>query len=444
MSLDASSLGRRLADFERLAGPPARYMVAFSGGLDSTVLLHLVKEVVVAGRDVPVLAVHVDHGLHPEAGEWTRHCRDVSSEMGVPIRCLSVEVARNSGLGIEAAARAARYGALEGEMRPGDWLLSAHHREDQAETLLINLVRGSGPAGIAGIGALRRFGPGWLVRPLLGVGRASLESCARTAGLAWVEDPANDDLRFDRNFLRHEIMPALRARWPDIASRLDRSARHAGAAEELLTELGAIDLDALGGDPARLPISGLAELSPGRQRNVLRHALRRLGLPLPAEAKLNRVLDEVLPAREDAQPLVSWQGVEVRRFRGALYLAAALPPEPPRSAAIGSGAVALGPGMGVLELQRGADIGLAEALVGQGLRLEFRAGGEKFRPFGHTHTRKLKKLLQDEGIVPWMRERLPLLYAGERLVAVADLWLAADAVSEPGVAVRWHDRPALH
>ncbi len=444
MSLSASSLGRRLADFQRLAGPPARYIVAFSGGLDSTVLLHVLKETVDAGRDASILAVHVDHGLHPDAADWTRHCRDVAVGLGVPIRCLRVEVAADSGLGVEAAARAARYRALEAEMRPGDWLMSAHHREDQAETLLINLVRGSGPAGIAGIGELRRFGPGWLVRPLLRVGQASLESYARAAGLEWVEDPTNADLRFDRNFLRHEIMPLLRARWPDIASRLDRSARHAGAAEELLRELAAIDLAAVGGDPARLPIGGLLALSPERQRNVLRHALRRLGLPSPPEVKINRVLDEVIPAREDAQPLVSWQGVEVRRFRGALYLAAALSPDLPGSTTVGIGTVALGQGMGVLELRRGADTGLAEALVGQGLRLGYRGGGEKFRPFGHKHTRKLKKLLQDEGIVPWMRDRLPLLYAGDRLVAVADLWLAADAVSEPGVAVCWHDRPALH
>jgi tRNA(Ile)-lysidine synthase len=441
---DASSLGRRLADLENLAGRPGRYVVAFSGGLDSTVLLHALKAAVDAGNDVPILAVHVDHGLHPDAADWTRHCRDVAREIGVAVRCLSVEVAMDTGLGIEAAARAARYHALEAEMQPGDWLLSAHHRDDQAETLLLNLVRGSGPVGIAGIGELRRFGPGWLVRPLLGFSRSSLESYARAAGLDWVEDPANRDLRFDRNFLRHEIVPALRARWPDIASRLDRSARHAGAAAELLGELAAIDLEALGGAPARLPIDGLLELSPERQRNVLRHALRRIGLPMPPEVKINRVLDEVIPAREDAQPLVSWRGAEVRRYRGALYLSAALSPELPESTTIGGEDVALGQGMGTLSFQHDADLGLAAALVGQGLRLEFRRGGEQFRPYGHAHTRKLKKLLQDEGIVPWMRDRLPLLYAGDRLVAVADLWLADDAVSRPGVAVRWHDRPALH
>ncbi|MBT8087685.1 MAG: tRNA lysidine(34) synthetase TilS [Gammaproteobacteria bacterium] len=439
MTLNESYLSSKLAELEAVAGPPARYLVAFSGGLDSTVLLHAL-----AGRPVPVIAIHIDHGLQPDAAAWDRHCQQVAADAGVDYRCLEVEVALDSGKGPEAAAREARYRALQAEMAAGDWLFSAHHREDQAETLLLNLIRGSGPAGIAGIGELRRFAPGWLVRPLLDIERVSLLDYAEANGLAWVDDPSNYDRRFDRNFLRHEVMPALRSRWPDIAARLNRSARHAGEAAQLLKELAAIDLDTLGASPGRLPLDGMSKLSPARQKNLLRYALRQLGLPTPGEMQINRILDEVIPARDDAQPLVDWTGGEVRRYRGALYLGPQTPDSLPESVSTRGSPVSLGAGLGTLVFEPGVERGLSKRLVEQGLRLAFRRGGEEIKPFGHGHTRKLKKLLQDEGVVPWMRERLPLLYAGDELVAVGDLWLAADAVAEPGVGVRWIDRPALN
>ena len=309
MTLSASFLSSKLADLEAVAGKPSRYLVAFSGGLDSTVLLHALAE-----SAVTTIAIYVDHGLQPDAADWDKHCRQVASDVGVDYRCLAVHVALDSGKGPEAAAREARYRALQAEMQPGDWLLSAHHHEDQAETLLLNLIRGSGPAGIAGIGELRRFAPGWLVRPLLEIERKSLRDYAESKKLAWVEDSSNEDRRFDRNFLRHDVLPLLSSRWPDIASRLNRSARHAREASHLLQELAAMDLAKLGGRAERLSVEALSNLSPARQKNLLRHALLRLGLPIPGEVKIQRILGEVLPAREDAQPLVRWPGGEVRRF----------------------------------------------------------------------------------------------------------------------------------
>ncbi len=232
----------------------------------------------------------------------------------------SIAVQLESGKGPEASARDARYTALHAELGYGDWLLSAHHREDQAETLLLNLVRGSGPMGIAGIGAIRRFGPGWLLRPLLDMSRDSLLEYAEREGLQWLEDPSNVDRRFDRNFLRHEVVPRLKTRWVDVAARLQRSARHAGEAAELLASLAEIDLKTLGGHAERLPIQGLLSLSRARQKNVLRYALRSLGLATPTTIQLKRILTEVIPARVDGQPLVSWPGASVRRYRDGLYL----------------------------------------------------------------------------------------------------------------------------
>jgi len=446
VSFSVSALQSVLASHARRAGKPARYIVAFSGGLDSTVLLDALSALSkgAGDSDVPIVAVHVDHGLQPDSADWSRHCEGVAAGLGVEYRCLSVNVQLESGKGPEAAAREARYTALRSVMQAGDWLLSAHHREDQAETLLLNLVRGSGPAGIAGIGAARRLGPGWLLRPLLGIERAALQSYAETANLHWLEDPSNRDRRFERNFLRHDIVPRLKARWPDIATRLQRSARHAGEASELLNELAAIDLKMLGDRPERLPIDALLELSAARQRNVLRFALRQLRLSTPTAIQLNRILEEVLQARPDAEPLVQWPGACVRRYRNRLYLLPEELGQRPAATAIAGRNVELGAGLGTLRFEPGTKNGLSEALFNDQLRLEFRQGGEEFKPVGHRHTRKLKKLLQEEGVVPWMRDRLPLLYSGERLIAVADLWLAADAVADTGFCVRWQQRPALH
>lgn len=443
MSFSVRSLLSALASNEQLAGKPARYIVAFSGGLDSTVLLDALCKGAGDG-DVPILAVHIDHGLQPDSADWSRHCETVAAGLGVDYRCLSVNVQLEAGKGPEAAAREARYTALRSVMQAGDWLLSAHHREDQAETLLLNLVRGSGPAGIAGIGAARRLGPGWLMRPLLGIERAALQSYAEAEDLHWLEDPSNRDRRFERNFLRHDIVPRLEARWPDIATRLQRSASHAGEAAELLNELAAIDLETLGDRPERLPVDGLLKLSAARQRNVLRFALRKCGLSTPTAMQLSRVLGEVLPARPDAEPLVQWPGACVRRYRNRLYLLPEELGQRPAARPVTGREVDPGAGLGTLHFEFGAKNGLSEALFNAELRLEFRQGGEEFKPVGHRHTRKLKKLLQEEGVVPWMRDRLPLLYSGERLIAVGDLWLAADAVADTGFVVRWQQRPALH
>ncbi|MDH5621690.1 MAG: tRNA lysidine(34) synthetase TilS, partial [Gammaproteobacteria bacterium] len=247
-----------------------------------------------------------------------------------------------------------------------------------------------------------------------------------------------------RNFLRHEILPKLASRWPDIAVRLQRSAGHAGEASQLLTELAELDLAALGSRPERLPIDQLAGLSRSRQRNVIRHALSALGLSTPTAAQLDRILTEVIPARVDAQPLVSWAGASVRRYRNGLYLLPLHLAEAIEPALMCGPVHELGAGLGRLRLEPGAESGLAEALVDAGLSVRSRVGGEEIKLPGQTHTRKLKKLLQEEGIVPWMRDRLPLLYADDRLVAVGDLWLSGDAITRPGVALRWTGRPALH
>ena len=319
-------------------------------------------------------------------------------------------------------------------------LLSAHHQDDQAETLLLNLLRGSGPTGIAGIPALRRFGPGMLARPLIGVPQDGLRAYAEAHELSWIDDPSNDESVFDRNFLRREVLPLLETRWPKVAARFAASAAIAREASDILLDVADFDLVTLGKRPERLDITALAALSRPRRANALRRAAQLAGLAIPGRVHTDEILDQAMNAREDAQPVVVWPGGEARRYRDGLYLMASVPLASFEGAAF-EDASDLGPGMGRLELVPGR--GLSQACVADGLTLRTREGGEKIKPSDQGYTRTIKKLLQERGVVPWMRDRLPLVYSGERLVAVADLWMEDSVVDRNGMSIHWTDKPAL-
>ena len=420
---------------------PRRWVVAYSGGVDSTVLLHALA---VSPRSAPILAVHIDHGLQAASASWAAHCARVAAGLGVDFECHKVLVT-DDGSGLEAAARQARYAVFAGLSRAGDCLLSGHHEDDQAETLLLNLMRGSGLAGLAGIGASQPFGRGTLLRPLLGVAGADIEEYAVRHELCWIDDPSNLDTRFDRNFLREQVLPKLASRWPAVAGSLRRSAELVSEANELLNDLADIDLAACG-VPARLSIAALEALTPARQRNVLRRAVRLRGLPPVPATRLEQTQQTLMPARADARPLVTWPGAEIRRYQDHLYIQSAL--EPVAAAALAwlypcTEPLQLGPGLGALSLVASAGPGLDPHVAEQGLTVRFRVGGEQIRIAGQGVTRKLKKLLQEAAIVPWMRDRLPLLFAGDRLVAVGDLWVSADHCVPAGLAVAWLDKPVL-
>ncbi len=444
MNFDARYLHDRLLEFEFVAGKPRRFIIAFSGGLDSTVLLHAM----VTNQSIcesHLLAAHVDHGLHPDSGDWDSQCRAVAQNLGVEYLSRKVQVSRNSDGGPEASAREARYAVLGSLMQKNDWLISAHHEHDQAETLLLNLLRGSGLTGIAGIAPVREFATGYLVRPMLGVPAAEIRVYADTHHLGWIDDPSNADTAFDRNFLRREILPALAARWPAVATRLRQSADLAGESSELLAEFADMDI-AVSPAAERLDIRVLAPLSRARQRNILRRAVQRLGLPAPPATRLYQAVHELIPARSDAQPLVTWPGGEFRRYRDHLYILAPMADLQlePKALLQPNVAIDLGSGQGSLVLQAGEVGGIDRSIASKGLEVRYRRGGEEIALPGQAHSHKLKKLLQDEGVVPWMRERMPVLYAGARLVAVAHLWVAAEFAAKDGYSVRWLNRPALY
>lgn len=427
---------------------PARYLVAYSGGADSHVLLHALS-MIAHEQPLPVLAaVHVNHVLHPEADRWQAHCEEVCRALGVALHILRVDARAPPGESPEAAARAARYAVLATLVGADDMLLTAHHRDDQAETLLLQLLRGAGPRGLAGMPRCARFGGGYLARPLLGFPRAAVRAWAEGQGLRWVEDSSNRDLRYERNFLRREVLPRLRERWPGVDRTLARTARHQAAAAALAEELAIMDLTALlGPSPDTLLCRALRALGADRQRLVVRAWLRRLGLPPPAAVHVRRILREALPAQRDRSPLVHWQGAEVRRFGDLLYAMRPLPPHDPRRVLAWDMRTPLELAGGRLQACAvvGAGIDLRRCTDAR-VEIRFRRGGERCRPAGDAHTRTLKQLLQVWGVPPWRRDRVPLIYVDGELAAVAGVCVcepfraAADA---PGLLPRWREASPL-
>jgi len=435
---------------QRLAclGETRQVWVAFSGGLDSHVLLH------VLGAERQRLpgalgAVHVDHGLHPDSGDWARHCTAVCAQLEVPLVTLAGHVRRGAGESPEAAAREARYRALGRWLPAGAVLLTAHHQDDQAETLVLQLLRGAGPHGLAAMAAAAPFANGWLGRPLLPESRAHLTEYARNHDLVWIDDPSNLDPGFDRNRLRREIFPLLRERWPALGATLARSAGHQAEAAALLDELAAEDAArAQRSAGTTLSVSVLRELPGPRRRNLLRYWLRRRGLRPPSSARLARMEHDLLTERADGQPCVAWAKVQVRRYRDRLYVTERLSPPDPRARMHWQPPtpLSLPRAGGVLEALPARGQGLAVAcLRGAAVEIGFRRGGERLRPAGRGGRHALKKLLQERGIPPWERERLPLVFVDGELAAVAGQWVCEGFQAEgdaEGLCLCWSRLPA--
>ena len=313
---DAEWLERRLKKL--LPGFPATEIcVAFSGGVDSTALLAALA----VRRQVPTAlrAIHINHGLHAHARRWAAHCKALASSLEVPLEVVPVKVNRARGSSLEAEARRARYETFARSLRANEVLLTAHHEDDQLETVLLQLLRGSGLAGLAAMPDLAALGQGWLARPLLSVSRASLQAWASTRKLVWIDDEMNDNERFDRNYLRRQVLPVLKARWPSAARAVSRSARHAAEAQRLLNALALADVErAADGDS--LSVKVLRTLSPDRRRNALRWWIARQGTQVPNTARLEEVAGPLLDARRDARPHVAWSNVALERRADRLTL----------------------------------------------------------------------------------------------------------------------------
>jgi len=412
-----SAVGDALADIRQRFPDAQRLVVAYSGGRDSHVLLHAARQ----QSPLPVRALHVVHGLQSVAAPWPQHCERVCAALDVPLDVVEATVV-SAGQGLEAAAREARYDVFAQQINPHDLLLQAHHAEDQAETLLLRLMRGTGIRGMAAMPTTRALGQGILWRPLLGVSSKNVAQYAAQMQLEWIEDPSNRDTQFDRNYLRQKVTPLLSERWPKMAMQLSAAARRAGEAESLLAELIEPKLEQLISSDGGLSCDGLLAASTQMQRYLLRAWLAKHRPLAPTESQLRAALRDVLRARRDADPRLYLGGGELRRHREYLYWVPTVSVDTIQTHQWDDTRVPLKVGDELLSLD--SDFGKRLIIPEQAVvQIRFRQGGERIRL--RSGERALKKLLQDHSVPSWRRDRTALLYLNDEFAAVWNISIAA-------------------
>jgi tRNA(Ile)-lysidine synthase len=407
-----------------------RVCVGLSGGMDSMVLLHALWPLAQTGEfPASISAVHVHHGIGARDDAWADFCRDSCARLGVPLRIARVNVPRDTGEGPEGAARRARHAVFAG--LDADWLALAHHRDDQAETVLLRLLRGAGVSGAAGMSAVRaQAGGPALARPFLGLARTVIQCYARAHGLAWIEDESNGDERFRRNFLRHDVLPRLEASFPGAGTSLARAAGHFAEAAALLDDLAALDRDAVRAVSGRIAVQAFNCLDPARARNLLRYAWRQAGFRAPDANWIGEALQQLATASPELR-LATADG-ELRVYRGELHIT------PLRAAPLTepwTGQETLPWAGGRVRFVASVDQGIRQsALTGKEALLQARRGGERLRLDAKRPRRALRKLLQENAVPPWERERLPLLWIDGRLAWVGAIGCDAAFACQPGEA----------
>ncbi|UTF60120.1 tRNA lysidine(34) synthetase TilS [Gilvimarinus sp. DA14] len=426
----------------------SRWLVGFSGGLDSTVLLHSLSA---AQLSTPVVAVHVHHGLSPNADSWQRHCKAVCDSLEVPL--LTQRLGLHSPTGnLEERARQARYQAIKELTQPGDVVLLGHHRDDQAETLLYRLMRGAGVKGLAAMGEHRRLGNANLWRPLLHYSRAELLAYAREHGLQWIEDESNQQLHFDRNYLRQQVLPALTERWPEASKAMTQSAEHCREAQSLLTDLAILDSQQLAERPepggCSVDLAHLRALPPRRQKNYLRYWLdERFGVSISRQAQVD-IEQQLLGEGTSVAARIFVAQVQLCCFADRLYALDARAQwapgadEPSLPWQTVTKPLAL-PGGDCLSLKPATCKGIHPDYLTGKLEVRWRQGGERCQPAGRGHSQTLKKLLQEYQVPTWLRPRVPLLFIDGELAAVGDYWVNQAFTGEGArvMALQWSFEP---
>lgn len=418
--------------------PPAALCVAFSGGPDSTALLHALSNVPEA-RARGLRAMHIDHGLHGESAAWASHCQRVCAALEIECLVRPVQVDIDGGLGLEAAARDARYGAFAAQLRAGEYLVLGHHRDDQAETVLLKLLRGAGPEGLGGMRELRPFAQGQLWRPLLDVTRRQLHDYVTTHQLVVIHDPSNNDTRLARNHLRREVLPNLLQHWPQAVDSIVHSASLCRHAAETLQGAWMAAWQTLH-DPVTgtLDANGWLALDSALRDPLLDHWLHALHLTAPTTAQRHQI-EFQCDARAGQQPCIQWRGTELHIWRGRMWASSPTPDVDLTWERLWHGEPLPLPDGGMLSLSN-PDARLSEPLL-----VHLRRGGERLKPDGDAHTRELRDLFQRAGMPPWQRAAVPLLSAGGELVAVADRWSNARGAaifSQSAARPHWQRGPA--
>ena len=417
------------------------FLIALSGGLDSCVLLHALAKFR-TDNEIKLKVLHVNHQLQKMADEWVEFCQSKVTALGLNCEIEVVSIEKNTGDSLEALARHARYGVFKKYMQTNTCLLTAHHADDQFETFLLQLFRGAGPKGLSAMALQKSFGRGQHARPLLALSREQLEDYALKNEIQYIQDPSNAEIQFDRNFLRNQIIPQIKARYPNVQKSVGRSVQHI-ATEHFI-------LDALLNDKLHeLLIENTLDLSKwlliehDLQILLLRKWISDSQMQLPSTKILQDVLLQLKHAHGESKTVITWADVEIRAYSQRAFLLVKIDEDvyrkPANSLISKSEIVELPENYGALSFNFDADHPLQ-------LSLGFRSGGEKLRLPKHRHHVSLKQLCQKNRVLPWMRSRIPLLFDGDVLVAIGDLWLNADWLDEqklPNFSVHWANKPLI-
>ncbi|THB72484.1 MAG: tRNA lysidine(34) synthetase TilS [Gammaproteobacteria bacterium] len=392
--------------------------IAFSGGLDSSVLLHILAVNKDSYLNKKIVAVHVDHGLQNISSEWAHQCEQVVRSYAILFKIIKLQVEKKPGESIELAARNARYYEFEQLLGPDDVMLFAHHADDQVETFLQQALRGAGVQGLGGIPDQRPLGEGRLFRPLLDISRYELEEYAHSNDLKWIEDPTNQQSDFDRNLLRNEIIPLLEQRWSGVKKGILRSSRLCKEASQQIDDNTNEYLDLLLEDN-RLSVAKLEALGFVQQKNVIRLWIRNNNLVLPNRNRLEVGIRSLLGAAQDKNPILDWDFGIIRRYQGWLYIDHEQHAQPLSNQAWNLVQPIQLDSKYCLQVKQQAGVGLKKQyLQANNISIKYRKGGERCRPFGRQGSHELKKLMQEYKVPPWMRDCTPLIYIGDEIAVV--------------------------
>lgn len=420
-------------------------LVAYSGGVDSHVLLHVCSGLEGVHRNKNVKAVYIDHGLHKDSSKWRDHCEAIATSLGVEFLSEKVQAANLNGDGPEQAARNARYAALRLLVNNGTLLLTAQHQDDQAETLMLQLLRGAGAKGLASMPALAAFGEGCIGRPFLPISQQEVMDYATVNKLCWIDDPSNSDTSLDRNYLRQEVIPLIKKRWPAFAKTTSRTASHCAEATDILSNYGS---SFLSGRPDEISLELFQHIKPSVCRLILREWVILNDARLPSEKVLKQI--SVLATKESGgSGLVEWSDYQVRSFNQRLFIFKKVLDVPEATPTIWPDSDAtLRTSIGLLKKTPVLGFGLSrKSWMSSNVSVRYRVGGEKIRLRRDVGHRSVKKLLSEQRIFPWQRHHIPLIYFGERLAAVANLWVADEFSvnkGELGFELEWtHPRARI-
>ena len=416
-----------------------KFLLAFSGGVDSVVLLDLLVNVLKESDALRI--IHINHNLNEHSNDWAQFSSEVCEKYGLPLICASVEPKRH-GKGLEADARELRYQSFRDVIQDDEYLLTGHHQDDQMETLLYRIFRGTGIDGLRAIRREIKFGKGFLYRPMLNISREKIEEYAQLKNLKWIYDSSNDDSSYDRNFLRKDIIPLIKKRWPSVENKVSRLSVIAEQNQLLLNELAIEDVGQLK-NYNHLDIETLSEKSYPRIINIFRFMIKKNNMSVPSMRVLNEGIKTLMHSKSKS-PSMTWNDNTIRRYKHRLYfLNSALNSPNDLSNEMSwdiKKTINLGKNLGSIQARFLNGEGISLNRCPSNLAIKYRKGGEEIKPSGHKITKSLKNLFQENNVLPWVRDKIPLIYVDQELISVGDLWFNQDfkaSANEDGFLITW-------